>query len=699
MRHESGKAGWWACLLLLSIVAAFWPSRSGWAADEDTYVVQPGDTCLGIINKIGWRVTLEELHELNPDVYHGPPPHHLEPGTVLRLTRGPVQPDAHLTFVKPLVETRKPGAAFWNPGRVGLDLYRRYRVATREGATTEVTFRDTSRVQLREESLLVIYGASAERSRRTSSSARVELVEGRLRGGLAALRGESAMAVDTPAAEVSARSRDLQVEVDQARTTRLSVYDGEADIAAQGARVTVPRGQGTITRYGKRPEPPRPLPPPPRWTTKPRTIRIAFDGAKISHTFSWEPEPGARTFEVELARDPDFRDLFVDRQVPAKVHSVQIESLEPGRYFARVSSRDDRGLQGEASEPRELVVLAASTTGCRATESDRFVADWHARIALDRTTVPLEARVDGRLASPDAVSVQGPGEHTVSVRLLEEGFEPISFQVKVRDIRVSAVLSGPIPAAGGWSNLEVSAVTDEGDPVMLDPAWVTLVPSPDSPLEGRSDGAVVARFEADATESRRTFPVHVYLNGDTAPRVTLELVQEGPPVQPGRWMGGARAGVVRSFSSSGTGWAAGVDAGYQLPAVHPHLVLGLEADLVSEPGEERAGGETEPAHRAVDLGASVSYVHALGHGLGAHLGGAYVASIKAESGGEDTSPVASGLAAFVGIAYHLGPGEAYLELRYHYMPGEHGEGLPGTAWSLAGYRLFFGSIGTNKAAH
>ena len=82
-------------------------------------VVRPGDTCELIAERLyGAPSQYVRIHEHNPSL--GPTPHHLAPGTVLRV---PVpEPLARLSAVHRTVEHRRPEAAR-SPASRGLHTY------------------------------------------------------------------------------------------------------------------------------------------------------------------------------------------------------------------------------------------------------------------------------------------------------------------------------------------------------------------------------------------------------------------------------------------------------------------------------------------------------------------------------------------------------------------------------------------------
>lgn len=384
------------------------------------YVIQPGDTCVKVAQKVyGDAQATDRLHALNA---MGPPPHHLVPGKRLRIE---IDPDARLTYVKPDVNHKKAGAGDWGPAAQGQDLFRLDQVNTLKGAGAEVTFRDQSALQIRESALVVINGRGAGPGSTESKSGSVSLVQGELRLKLAQMRGETPVAIGTPAGKVAARQGDVTLGVDAQKTSRVSVFEGAADVSAAGRRVTVPRGQGTRVENGKPPEPPRPLPEAPQWAGK----ESLFLGAA---ELSWKPAARADRYVLLVARDGRFLD------VAAQVSGTEVRASVPlaaGRYLARVQAIDAAGLQGPPSEARELVVAVAQLES----------VPGEVRVKLRGPQVPegpgmreaaLELLLDGAPGKDERV-VHAPGDHMLAVRA---GGEERSLRFEVTPPQVEAEL-------------------------------------------------------------------------------------------------------------------------------------------------------------------------------------------------------------------------------------------------------------------
>ncbi|MBW2460385.1 MAG: FecR domain-containing protein [Deltaproteobacteria bacterium] len=318
------------------------------------YRVQAGDTCAGIARRLyGSSRDYERIHELNPGL--GLPPHSLEPGSVLVLPRPPDDgPDARVTGTENDVRARAPGGRFVSAA-VGDELVRGHRVETGADSSAELTFRDRSTVQMRERTLVIVYGGSERLARRRRAAS---LERGVLRGRLSELTGR--LAVDTPAGTARIVGGDAIVAVGEDGASRLANHGGRsATITGNRVSVEVPPGTGTVVRHGARPSPPRPLPEPPRW--KPdqpgRFVGLTGRGGTVSGEF--EDAEGAVAYRIEVARRPDGTDVAAAIEVPAVSTNFRVHRLPAGVYYVAVATIDEWLLEGRPSPRRAVQVLEA----------------------------------------------------------------------------------------------------------------------------------------------------------------------------------------------------------------------------------------------------------------------------------------------------------------------------------------------------
>ncbi|WP_434388458.1 FecR domain-containing protein [Melittangium boletus] len=477
-------------------------------AGDDVYVVQPGDTCGTIGRKLfgdagKGSATLHALNKM------GPPPHDLKPGTVLRV-RG--EPDARLTFIKPEVNSKRAGKPDWFQANTGQGLWRLDSVNTLRQAGAEMTFRDLTRLQMNENALVVIYGQDTPATDTVKKAGGVELLQGELSLSLAELRGEG-LGVKMPAATVATRSKDLVVGVDAQQMTRVSVFDGQAEVSARGQRVRVPRDHGTRVEKGKEPEPPRLLPEAPAWVGGTRSVRLLLDGQGVDETLAWAPVERADTYRVELARDERFNDRVHEASVPAAPAALEsvARALAPGQYYARVRAVDAAGLLGRVSEVRQVEVLRVKTErGSLGPQG--LQGTWPLEFSVEGAEA-LEARLDGR---PTALPVrlEQVGVHTLELRPrgMPEA-RPETLSLTVSPPRVDVTLE---PLAEAFQ-ARLLVRDEQGAPLDV-PATALALRGLEGtrvePLAKQPDGALAARVLPVERDGERVASVEA-LWGDT----------------------------------------------------------------------------------------------------------------------------------------------------------------------------------------
>jgi hypothetical protein len=476
-----------ALALVLGLPAVSW-AEAPKPADDDVYVVQPGDTCGSVARKLFGDATTgsAKLHALNK---MGAPPHQLVPGTVLRI-KG--DPDARLTFIRPEVNSKRAGKVEWFQANTGQGLWRLDSVNTLREAGAEVTFRDLTRLQMNENALVVIYGQAAKAADKVKKSGAVELLRGELNVSLAELRGEP-VDVRMPAATVAARSKDLHVGVDAQQMSRVSVFDGQAEVSARGQKVQVPKDHGTRVEKGKLPEKPRPLPEAPVWAGGVRSVRLLLDDKGVDEELGWAPVKDAASYRVELARDERFNDRVHGETVRAEQDALKsvARALVPGKYFARVRAVDAAGLLGKASAVRQVEVMRVKTE--RGTVGPQGIRGAYRLDFAVEGADSLDFRLDGA-PTTHPVRVEGVGTHTLE--LLPRGIpdaRPEKLTLTVVPPRVDVDVE---PVAGAF-RVTVRVLDEQGRALEGPFAALKLRglhgTEVEEPLQRQADGSLLTR--------------------------------------------------------------------------------------------------------------------------------------------------------------------------------------------------------------
>lgn len=319
---------------------------------ETTYVVQPGDTCLGIAVKIlGDRGALDAYHKVNPQL--GPLPHDLVPGQIVNLPpRAVAGPDAKLSRATGDVKVRSPSATVWAPATRGMELFRAWRVGAAEKASAELTFRDDSYLGMRERTIVVIYGPEKKLARVITATATLE--EGALEARLGDLDGKPVV-VRTPTSETDLRAGDVLVTT--APSGSIIANHRGAPVAVRGKvpgkAVKVSAGMGSRVRPGKPPEPPRPLPATPSWSNV-RPTWIVLGGTTATAGLVWKAIDGATTYRLAV------RDASGDpTQVVVATKPEADVVLAPGTYTATVAAIDADGFESTPSAPLPIAIVSA----------------------------------------------------------------------------------------------------------------------------------------------------------------------------------------------------------------------------------------------------------------------------------------------------------------------------------------------------
>lgn len=396
--------------LALAIVLAAVPAHADATVPADTtYVVEPGDTCLGIaVRVLGDREQLDALHRVNPQL--GPLPHDLVAGTILNLPPRTNTPDAQVTRARGDVKLRKASSSAWDVAVRGAFMFRAWRAWSGEQSTAELSFRDDSRIGMRERTIVVVYGPEKKLAKVITATA--ELAQGTLESRLGDLDGRPVV-VRTPSAETDLRAGDVLVSAAVAGASIVANHRG-TPVAVRGRGmkgkgVSVAVGMGSRVFPGKPPEPPRPLPATPLWTTT-TTAWVSLKGAPTRAELAWTAVPKATTYRVAV-RDGQGDEVLAQFSSTPSLAVVLPLSADP--YRITVSAIDAEGFEGAPS-----VALAASL-------SEATVVPIGGSAALSEA--PARITAGGTMVAPAGMSCRsGTGPAGDRVRLATAGPTTIS---------------------------------------------------------------------------------------------------------------------------------------------------------------------------------------------------------------------------------------------------------------------------------
>ncbi len=523
-----------AALCMFAGIAPDAAAQAAGASETYEYVIKPGDTCAGIAERLfGNKRRWDLIHEHNPGM--GPTPHHLIPGEVLILPKLEQGPDARLTAVQRTVQARAPKDPEWERAKQGKELYRGWRVNTLEQASADVTFQDGSLVQMRQNTLIIIYGGVYRDARRKTTEASLE------RGTLRSRLSEFRLDVKTPSAEAGLDGGSSVLSVDDQGSSLLSNHEGgDANFKVKmGEAVSVKPGFGSKAKKGtRRPSKPAPLPATPNWSSD---LDMIFSGIRAEGGTvrgAWSSVEAADSYRIEIAKDREGGEVVVATKVPASVTSFEIHRLPEGVYFARVSTIDSDGFESPQSaahamnvhlvrldlpgeeprpgaapgNPEKAPLPARVLPGTRVVSPSGFLCG---TVGHDKAeSFVLE---DAGAYQVDCMSSDGSAAPTVEVAVVATALEvlkpemraPLVRNAEPRRVTVSAKSELPLPegarlrvpegivlqevsSSGDTTTLDLSATKESPDEIALE-----LVSGPEG------DEAVVASLGFDVIDSER----------------------------------------------------------------------------------------------------------------------------------------------------------------------------------------------------
>lgn len=268
---------------------------------------------------------------------------------------GPEPPLAWVSWIRRIVEAKRPTAESWAQAVLDEELERRFRVRTRAESAGEITFNRGNKLFLGPEALVTIEDRTPGGDKTRVSD--VQLEEGDLLARLANKEGR--IGVNTPNGRVDLDQGRYRTNSSAERAaSTVSAYVGKAKVSGSGSSVTVPQGHGTRVKKGAKPEAPTKLPPAPTWNAAPPAVVFSDEPIALDYA------PGAGTVEtlVELAAldDPEFqRPLETRRFNNATDPRPTLTGIDRGTYRVRLTGIDDRGIVGEGGFAHPFAIAAA----------------------------------------------------------------------------------------------------------------------------------------------------------------------------------------------------------------------------------------------------------------------------------------------------------------------------------------------------
>jgi hypothetical protein len=272
---------------------------------------------------------------------------------------------ATLTWTRNNVKAKGSEAIAWQTAQTGKRLFDRDAVQTLGSSAAEVTFDENSVIDMGSNSLLIIKKMTQDPVYREKRSFMV-LVDGDLRGKLAGTGSDDMyLEIGTPGAMVTTQSGpqaggpvDFKISVNPDQSSTIAVYNGTAEVTAQGQKVLVGANQATVVRMGDAPLAPGMLPDPVILTAPANRNTYYYRDLPPEIAFRWKSPFPATGYHFVLARDHGFRDIVTDEVFSN--NRFKHGNLQEGIYYWKVSATADT-IEGIFSETRRIKIVQDQT--------------------------------------------------------------------------------------------------------------------------------------------------------------------------------------------------------------------------------------------------------------------------------------------------------------------------------------------------
>jgi mannose-6-phosphate isomerase-like protein (cupin superfamily) len=268
---------------------------------------------------------------------------------------------AVISMTRNEVKSKGAGQIAWRSAQEGASLYDRDAVQTLSRSAAAIQFAENTTLDMGSNSLVIIKRLTHDPVYREKRSFMV-LVEGDMRGKMDSSDQESVyLEIATPGANFrtesggpGAENIDFKISVNPDKSTTISVYEGSAEVTAEGETVTVEANQSTVVSLNQAPIDPRNLLPAVKLKKPSGNNTFHYRDLPPKIRFAWKTQQDASRYHFMVARDAGFRDIVTD-EVFSKTKFTH-GNLKKGTYFWKVSALEET-IEGFFSETRQLRVI------------------------------------------------------------------------------------------------------------------------------------------------------------------------------------------------------------------------------------------------------------------------------------------------------------------------------------------------------
>ncbi|WP_186766414.1 FecR domain-containing protein [Phaeobacter marinintestinus] len=261
--------------------------------------------------------------------------------------------EAVVSDVHGTVEGRAPAEPSWSNRSLDDILIEFERLRTLSNSTTQITFRDLSRLRLNPNS-----NATIQRMRSDPLTGgevtKVSLANGDFYALLNQLTEKNAFEIEVPGIESTTNSSDFWIKNDQSGARFVNYDDSDLAIERDGQKIMLGENEGVVLA-GKTAQRAQVLDSPLLLT--PEVGDVIYTGLA---PLSWEPFGEAAGYWLEVALDPAFNQMQIS-EWGIRETAFLADSLPPAKYHWRVAALDQLGLPGQWSTAQDFTLRIDNT--------------------------------------------------------------------------------------------------------------------------------------------------------------------------------------------------------------------------------------------------------------------------------------------------------------------------------------------------
>lgn len=426
-----------------------------WVVAADwLYSMRPGDTlwsvCKTYTKEANCWQQLGPLNQIDRD-------RTIPPGTRIRIPASWLKVPAasvKIDFSHGDVQFQRPGEAP-TAAQAGVELPIGTKLKTRDGTVT-LRFADDSTMLLEPDSELELDSLSNFELNGMVDST-VRLHQGTVKTRVIKREPRSRFFTITPSAVAAVRGTEYRVSIadvsrpahqgKQDETSRVEVYQGLVDVAADATRFPVPESYGIVAKAGDPLEPPVRLLDAPLFKKIPARFMVStdpFSAEKQALEISWDAMPGASAYQLSIYQDQQNQDSSEQliKTVRTIALSENINALETGCYRLGLRAIDGLGLHGLAAKSRTCLEDAPEGPALQSalpdnSDTHQHLLAWPAIESADQYLIQIAEDADFQHLIRSEVTVEPK-------YILESPDSPQ--YVRVQALKDNAILSNPGPA-------------------------------------------------------------------------------------------------------------------------------------------------------------------------------------------------------------------------------------------------------------